>query len=86
MTPELTEKVNRLMEHAENGDLGALDTLANAYMGGTTLQYDPLLACELWTKAANAGYVVSMYNLEILYSGDLSKLFYKPRVGGVLTE
>lgn len=54
MTPALTEKVNRFMGRAEYGDLDVLDTLANAYMDGTTLQYDPDLTCELWTKAANA--------------------------------
>lgn len=82
ITPELTEKINRLIERAENGDLDALDTLANAYMDGTTLRYDPQLACELWTKAANAGHVVSMYNLGILYNGDLSNLFYNPELAG----
>lgn len=54
MTPALTEKVNRLMGRTEYGDLDVLDTLANAYMDGTTLQYDSDLTCELWTKAANA--------------------------------
>ncbi len=82
MTPELEERIKQLMERAESGDLDALDTLANAYMDGTTLHYDPQLACELWTKAAEAGHVISMYNLGILYNGDLSKLFFNPELAG----
>lgn len=82
MTPELAERVKNLMERAENGDVDALDALANAYMDGTTLRYDPQLACELWTKAAKAGHVVSMYNLGILYNGDLTKLYYDPELAG----
>lgn len=76
MTDELWRNLNNLIAQAEAGDVGAMVTLAEAYIEGTVLRYDPQEACRWWTAAANAGHRDSMYNLGLLYRGDFSKQFY----------
>jgi len=51
--------------------------LAEAYIDGTQLRFDPELACHWWTKAAMEGNVSAMYNLGLLYNGDLSRTFQR---------
>lgn len=82
MTPELEQAVNRLIQKAESGNVDAMATLADAYFEGKELRYDPNEACFWWTKAAEAGHVLSMYNLGLLYHGDISKHFFNPELAG----
>lgn len=76
LTDAQRKHVDAIIERAEIGDVDAMVQLAQAYYEGTFLRYDPKEACRWWTKAAEAGDVGSMYNLGILYCGDLSKMFY----------
>ena len=80
MTPELQHKLTDYINRANAGDVDAMTTLADAYWKGTLLRYDPHEACKWWTMAAEAGHVSSMYNLGILYMGDISKQFYDDKM------
>lgn len=76
LTDERRQFYAGLIQQAEAGNAAAMATLAIAYYEGTELHYDPQEARDWWTKAAEAGHVDSMYNLGLLYRGDLSKHFY----------
>lgn len=76
LTEEQRRGLNNLIQRAESGDVEAMTSLADLYYEGTLLRYDPNAACHWWTEAAKIGDVVSMYNLGILYMGDVSKQFY----------
>ncbi|MBQ6207332.1 MAG: sel1 repeat family protein [Oscillospiraceae bacterium] len=76
MTAELQNNLNNTIAAAENGNVSAMVALAEAYIEGKQLRYDPALACEWWTRAANAGHRDSMYNLGLLYHGSISKQYY----------
>lgn len=80
MTPELQRAIDNLIKRAEAGDIEAMTDLADAYYKGTRLRYDPHEACKWWTKAAEAGDVSSMYNLGLLYTGDISKQIYNDKL------
>lgn len=75
ITGEAKERLDAFIQRAESGDVQAMLTLGCAYQEGTTLRYDPQQACYWWTRAAQAGSVDAMYNLGLLYNGDLSKSF-----------
>ena len=59
-----------------------MSKLADAYIEGTQLRYDPDEACRWWTVAAQAGHVNSMYNLGLLYHGDVSRHYFNPVLAG----
>lgn len=82
MTPELQQAVERIVQQAEGGDIDAMGRLADAYIEGTQLRYDPDEACRWWTAAAKSGHVTSMYNLGLLYHGDISKHYFSPELAG----
>ncbi len=86
MTPELQRIVDNLIKRAEAGDVEAMADLGCAYFRGTELRYDPHEACKWWTMAAEAGHVGSMYNLGILYTGDISKQFYNDKLASYWLE
>lgn len=76
LTDEQRQQIANLIQRADAGDVDAMVTLALSYYEGTVLHYDPQAARDWWTKAAEAGHVESMYNLGLLYRGDLSEHFY----------
>ena len=76
LTDEQRRNLANLIQRADAGDVDAMVMLAHAYYEGTLLHYDPQEACNWWTKAAQAGHAESMYNLGLLYRGDLSKHFF----------
>lgn len=80
MTPKLQQTIDNLTKRAETGDIEAMTSLAEAYYNGTQLRYDPAEACKWWTMAAEAGDVNSMYNLGLLYTGDISKQVYNDKL------
>lgn len=82
MTPELQQAIENLVQQAEAGNIEAMGKLADAYIEGTQLRYDPDEACRWWTAAAQAGHVNSMYNLGLLYHGDVSKHYFNPELAG----
>ena len=75
MTDELRQNVQAVEKAAQEGNVDAMCMLAEAYIDGDQLRFDPELACHWWTKAAMAGNVTAMYNLGLLYNGDLSRTF-----------
>ena len=76
LTDKQRSNLNNMIAAAENGDVSAMVTLADAYIEGKQLRYDPALACKWWTKAAHAGHRDSMYNLGLLYHGSISRQYY----------
>lgn len=82
MTPELQQALETLVQQAEAGDVNAMSKLAEAYIEGKQLRYDPDEACRWWTAAAKAGHVDSMYNLGLLYHGAFSKHYFHPELAG----
>lgn len=75
ITGEAKERLDAFINQAEGGDIIAMMSLANWYYEGTVLRYDPDQACYWWTRAAEAGDVDAMYNLGLLYNGDLAHTF-----------
>lgn len=70
------EYVANLVERAEKGDIQAMEILGEMYMEGDRVGYNPKLACQWWTKAAEGGQVDAMFNLGQLYRGDYGNCFW----------
>lgn len=75
ITGEAAERLKAFIQKAEEGDVDAIMSLASWYIEGTTLRFDPNQACYWWTKAAELGDPNAMYNLGLLYNGDLAHTF-----------
>lgn len=75
LTEDAKARLAAFMQKAEGGDVVAMLSLANWYIEGAALRFDPDQACYWWTKAAEAGNVDAMYNLGLLYNGDLAHTF-----------
>ena len=75
LTEDAKARLDAFIQKAEGGDVVAMLSLGNWYIEGTTLRFDPDQACYWWTKAAEAGNVDAMYNLGLLYNGDLAHTF-----------
>lgn len=75
ITGETKERLDAFIKKAEDGDVVAMLSLANWYIEGTTLRFDPDEACYWWLKAAETGNVDAMYNLGLLYNGDVAHTF-----------
>lgn len=75
VTGDAAERLEAFIQKAEAGDMTAMLSLAGWYIEGTTLRFDPDQACYWWTKAAEAGSPDAMYNLGLLYNGDLAHTF-----------
>lgn len=82
ISPEIQQKVDAIIQRAQNGDVDAMFTLGGLYFKGEHVRYDPDTACYWWTEAANRGNVSCQYNLGLLYHGDLSTMFYDPNLAG----
>lgn len=75
ITGDVRARLEAFIQKAERGDVIAMSSLGHWYIEGKVLRFDPEQACYWWTKAAKAGDVNSMYNLGLLYNGDLAHIF-----------
>ena len=82
LDPKYQQALEEMRQRAENGDLYCMYQLASYYCNGEYVGYDPEKACYWWTEAANRGHVDSMYNLGLLYGGDVSSFYYDENMAG----
>jgi hypothetical protein len=82
MTPKKQSQLNHLVSLAEAGDVDCMFELGGLYWNGKEVRYDPEQALYWWTKAANAGNVLAMHNIGIIYHGEQTTKYYDPNLAG----
>lgn len=73
LTVEERERLNQIFSAAESGNAQAMFEIATMYYNGKKLPYDPLKSVEWFEKAARSGVSSAMYNLGLLYVGNLTE-------------
>lgn len=82
LTPQERQILEDVRERIRQGDSDAMFQLGGYYIHGKYVGYDPSQACHWWTEAANLGHSDAMYNLGILYHGNLSAHYYDENLAG----
>lgn len=76
LTEEQRQIVDEIFSKAESGDVQSMFEIGSMYYDGEYLPYDPLKAVEWFEKAARGGEVVAMYNLGLMYIGNVTETVY----------
>lgn len=86
LSEENKKKLNCLRNEANAGNVEAMFTLGNLYYNGEDIGYDPEMACKYWEEAAKHGHITAMYNVGLMYMGEVSKFIFNDEKAGEWLE